>query len=129
MPRLLLDTHVFLWWVNDDPKLTAVARLAIADANNACYLSLASCWEMAIKSSLGRLQLAKPVARFVTEQLATNGFTLLNIDLRHATKVEKLPFHHRDPFDRLLISQAITEKLTLVSADSIFSGYGVNLLW
>jgi len=129
MSRLLLDTHVFLWWVADDPNLTAMARQAIADAHNECCLSLASCWEMAIKSSLGKLRLAKPVGRFVTEQLAANGFTLLNIELRHAVKIEKLPFHHRDPFDRLLIAQAITEKLIMVTADSVFTNYGVNILW
>ena len=82
-----------------------------------------------MKSSLGKLRLARPVERFVSEQLAANGFNLLNIELRHAAKVEKLPLHHRDPFDRLLIAQAITEKLTLVSADNIYSTYGVKLLW
>jgi len=129
MARLLLDTHVFLWWVADDPNLTAKARRAIADANNDCCLSLASCWEMAIKSSLGKLRLTKSVGRFVSEQLAANGFTLLNIELRHVAKIEKLPFHHRDPFGRLLIAQAITEKLIVVSADSVFSDYEVSLLW
>lgn len=129
MPRLLLDTHTFLWWVDDAPKLTAAARRAIGDPNNECYLSMASCWEMAIKSSLGKLQLARPVERFVSEQLAANAFTLLNIELRHTAKVEKLPFHHRDPFDRLLIVQAATEKLTIVSADRAFSDYGVKVLW
>lgn len=129
MPRLLLDTHVFLWWVTDDANLTTVTRQAIADTNNECCLSLASCWEMAIKSSLGKLRLAKPVGRFVTEQLADNGFTLLPIELRHAARIEKLPFHHRDPFDRLLIAQAITEKLTIVTADQIFAKYGAKTLW
>ena len=129
MPRLLLDTHAFLLWVDDAPELTAVARRAIADANNACYLSLASCWELAIKSSLGKLRLAKPVERFVSEQMTANGFALLNMELRHMAKVETLPFHHRDPFDRLLIAQAMTEKLTMVSADSVFGNYGVKVLW
>jgi PIN domain nuclease of toxin-antitoxin system len=129
MPRLLLDTHAFLWWVDDAPELTGAARVAIADANNQCYLSLASCWEMAIKSSLGKLRLAKPVERFVTEQLAANCFILLNIELRHAAKVEKLPLHHRDPFDRLLISQVIAEKLTVITADKVFSDYGVKVIW
>jgi PIN domain nuclease of toxin-antitoxin system len=129
MSRLLLDTHVFLWWVADDPNLTVVARQAIADVNNECCLSLASCWEMVIKSSLGKLRLAKSIGRFVTEQLAANGFILLNIELRHAVKVEKLPFHHRDPFDRLLIAQAVTEKLIIVTADSNFSNYGARILW
>ena len=103
--------------------------MAIADANNVCCLSMASCWEMAIKSSLGKLRIARSIERFVSEQLAANGFVLLNIELRHAAKLEKLPFHHRDPFDRLLIAQAISEKLTIVSADSIFSRYNVKLLW
>jgi PIN domain nuclease of toxin-antitoxin system len=129
MPRLLLDTHVFLWWVNDAPDLTAAARLAISDPDNECYLSLASCWEIAIKSSLGKLKLARPFERFVSEQLRANNFTLLNIELRHTARVEKLPFHHRDPFDRLLIAQAITEKLIIVAADRAFSDYGVKLLW
>jgi PIN domain nuclease of toxin-antitoxin system len=129
MSRLLLDTHAFLWWINDAPELTDAARLAIADANNACCLSMASCWEMAIKSSLGKLRLARSIERFVSEQLAANGFVLLNIELRHTAKLEKLPFYHRDPFDRLLIAQAISEKLTIVTADSVFSGYNVKLLW
>lgn len=129
MSRLLLDTHVFLWWVADDAYLTDVTRRTIADANNECCLSLVSCWEMAIKSSLGKLRLAKPVGRFVTEQLAANGFTLLPIELRHAVKIEKLPFHHRDPFDRLLIAQAMAERLTIVTADQIFGKYGAKTLW
>lgn len=129
MPRLLLDTHTFLWWIDDAPQLSTAARRAIGDANTECYLSLASCWEMAIKSSLGKLQLAKPVERFVSEQLAANNFTLLNIELRHAAKIEKMPFHHRDPFDRLLIAQAMTEKLAVVTADKAFAGYGVKIIW
>jgi PIN domain nuclease of toxin-antitoxin system len=129
MSRLLLDTHTFLWWVNDDPKVSTAARHAIADANNECYLSLASCWEMSIKSSLGKLRIAAPIDRFVSDQLTANSFTLLNIELRHAAKVEKLPFHHRDPFDRLLIAQAMTEKMTLITADAAFTGYGVKVLW
>lgn len=129
MARLLLDTHTFLWWLDDAPQLSAAAIRAISDANNECYLSLASCWEMAIKSSLGKLHLAKPVERFVSEQLAENSFILLNIELRHVAKVQKMPFQHRDPFDRLLIAQAITEKLTIVTADKAFAEYAVKTLW
>ncbi len=129
MQRLLLDTHTFLWWVGDAPELKSTAKRAIADIKNECYLSVASCWEMAIKVSLGKLRLAKPMERFVTEQLTANGFALLSVDLRHAAKVEKLPFYHRDPFDRLLIAQALMEKLTIVSADRAFSKYGVKVLW
>jgi len=129
MPRLLLDTHVFLWWVDDASELTRAARKAIADVNNECFMSLVSCWEIAIKSSLGKLRLASNVEHFVTEQMKANGFALLNIELHHAAKVEKLPFHHRDPFDRLLIAQALSEKLTIISADSTFRDYGVKVLW
>ena len=129
MSRILIDTHAFLWWVNDSPELTSVARLAITDAGNECFLSLAGCWEMAIKARLDKLRLAKSVDRFVSEQLADNGFSLLNIELRHMARVEKLPFHHRDPFDRLLIAQALEDKLTIISADRIFAEYGVKVLW
>jgi PIN domain nuclease of toxin-antitoxin system len=129
MARFLLDTHVFLWWIDDAPELTTTARQAIAYVGNDCFLSVAGCWEMAIKSSLGKLSLAKPVERFILEQLSANGFTLLNIDIRHLAKVEKMPFHHRDPFDRLLIAQALTEKLIIVSADRVFFDYGVKVLW
>lgn len=127
--KLLLDTHVFLWWVSDAPELSETVRAAISDPANACYLSLASCWEMAIKSSIGKLKLKKPVERFVSEQMQQNGFLLLNIELRHVAKVEALPFHHRDPFDRLLITQAKNERMTLVTADSALSTYGIRCLW
>lgn len=129
MPRILLDTHVFLWWVDDAPDLTDVALRAIADRRNECFLSVVSCWEMAIKSSLGKLRLAKSVERFVSDQMAANGFTLLGMELRHVAKVEKVPFYHRDPFDRLLVAQAIADRLTIVSGDRIFADYGVNVLW
>ena len=129
MSRLLLDTHTFLWWVNDAPELTVAAREAISDVSNDCYLSLASCWEMSIKSSLGKLRLARPIERFVSEQLTANCFALLGIELRHTAKVEKLPFHHRDPFDRLLIAQALTEKMTMLTVDKVFTDYGVKTLW
>lgn len=127
--KLLLDTHVFLWWLRDEPDLSGTARDAISDPANTCYLSLASCWELAIKSSVGKLKLKKPIERFVSEQMQQNGFLLLNIELRHVAKVEALPFHHRDPFDRLLIAQAKTERMTLVTADPALSAYGIRCLW
>ncbi|MEW5787937.1 MAG: type II toxin-antitoxin system VapC family toxin [Pseudomonadota bacterium] len=127
--RLLLDTHAFLWWISDAPDLSGPARKAIANEGNDCFLSLASCWEMAIKTSLGKLRLALPLERFIPEQLASNGFSLLPIDFRHTARVESLPFHHRDPFDRLLIAQAQAEKLVLVSADGAFNDYGVRRIW
>lgn len=127
--RLLLDTHTFLWWINNDPLLSDSARVAIASERNECFLSLASCWELAIKSSIGKLRLTKPVERFIPEELTANDFQLLSIDFRHIAKVETLPFHHRDPFDRLLIAQVLTEKMTIISADAMLSEYGVKRLW
>ena len=127
--RLLLDTHTFLWWIDDAPALSKKARTAIGKAGNECFVSLASCWEMAIKSSLGKLSLSQPLDRFIPEQLAANGFQLLDIDFRHVTRVEALPLHHRDPFDRLLIAQAMAEKLILVSADAAIEAYDVPRLW
>jgi PIN domain nuclease of toxin-antitoxin system len=129
MQRLLLDTNAFLWWVDDALELSTTARRVIATADNECFLSMASCWEMAVKSSLGKLKLKKPVMHFVQDQIASNDFRLLNIDLRHVSKVEAMPFHHRDPFDRLLIAQAVSEKLSIVSSDTIFSEYGVKIVW
>jgi len=127
--RLLLDTHTFLWWINNDPSLSESARIAISSKVNECYLSLASCWELAIKTSIGKLQLTKSVDRFIPEELAANDFQLLSIDFRHVAKVETLSFHHRDPFDRLLVAQALIEKMTIISADTVLSEYGIKRLW
>lgn len=127
--RLLLDTHAFLWWIGDLPDLTGRARTAIANPRNECLLSLASCWEMAIKVNLGKLRLPGVVDRFVPEQLAANAFRQLPIDIRHVGAVAKLPFHHRDPFDRLLAAQAIEEGCAIVSADPVFRRYGVKRIW
>lgn len=127
--RLLLDTHVFLWWVDDARELSKRARNAIANPGNECMLSLVSCWEMAIKVSTGKLELPTPVERFVPEQLASNGFRQLEIGFRHVARVANLEFHHRDPFDRLLAAQAAIEGLTLVSADPIFRSYSIKRLW
>ena len=123
--RLLLDSHAFLWWVRDDPALTRRARTAIADAENECFLSHASVWEMAIKASLGKLKLPTTVERFVVEHCEANSFRLLPLTLGHIALVEGLPFHHRDPFDRLLIAQARHERMTLVSRDPSLKAYGV----
>jgi PIN domain nuclease of toxin-antitoxin system len=125
---LLLDTHAFLWWVSDDARLSARARTAITDAA-LVLVSVASCWEMAIKTSLGKLQLSQPVDRFLAEQLGINQFTLLPIELDHAAAVSTLPFHHRDPFDRLLVAQALYETLPIVSADPIFKKYKLKRVW
>jgi PIN domain nuclease of toxin-antitoxin system len=127
--RLLLDTHAFLWWVADSPELSRRARRAIAAADNECLVSAASCWELAIKASLGKLDLPGTVERFVPHQMMVNGFSELPVELRHAAGVARLPFHHRDPFDRLLASQALVEDVSIVSADAVFGKYGVPRIW
>ena len=124
---LLLDTHAFLWWVSDDARLTARARRAIA--GEPCVLSVVSCWEMAIKASLGKLEIPLPLDRFIADQLETNGFGLLPLGIEHAGAVAGLPFHHRDPFDRLLVTQALREEMSIVSADKVFRRYGVKRIW
>ena len=128
MTRVLLDTHTFLWWADDDRRLSSSARRAIEAATDG-FFSLVSCWEMAIKVSRGRLTLAKPVERFVPEQLGLNAFQVLPIDLDDVARVATLPFHHRDPFDRLLIAQALNDELAIVSADPILGKYGVKRVW
>jgi PIN domain nuclease of toxin-antitoxin system len=127
--RVLIDTHVFLWWVEGDRALPARARAALADRDNECLLSLASAWELSIKAGLGKLKLALPVRRYVTEQVAANGFRILDIRMAHIGRVESLPQHHGDPFDWLLIAQALEEKLPVVTADPIFRDYGVKRIW
>lgn len=125
--RLLLDSHTLLWWVRDDPALKKRARTLIADSANECYVSHASAWEMAIKASLGKLTLPSTVERFVVDQCEINGFRLLPITLAHIALVELLPFHHRDPFDRLLVAQARLEGMTLVSRDPTLKDYGISI--
>lgn len=127
--KVLLDTHAFLWWIRDDELLGGGARKAIANERNHCFLSMVSCWEMAIKKSLGKLEVPEPVDTFVAEQLAANRFTLLPIDLRHVAHVSRLTFHHRDPFDRLLAAQAWHEGMVIASVDPIFQQYGIERIW
>jgi PIN domain nuclease of toxin-antitoxin system len=124
---LLLDTHAFLWWVSDAARLSKRASRAIAESE--CLLSVASCWEMAIKVSLEKLRLPSAVDRFVQEQLELNGFGLLAVSLEHTSGVATLAFHHRDPFDRLLVAQALSEEMAVVSADPVFAKYGVRRVW
>jgi PIN domain nuclease of toxin-antitoxin system len=127
--NLLLDTHAFLFWVEDSPRLGKRARRAIEAPENACAVSVATAWELAIKCSIGKLRLTKPVGRYVAEHVHANEFDVLNIELAHVARVESLPFHHNDPFDRLLAAQAIEESLTIVSADRVFVKYGTTRIW
>jgi PIN domain nuclease of toxin-antitoxin system len=127
--KLLLDTHTFLWWVDASPRLSRKARSAIGSGRNECFVSVASGWEIAIKVSLGTLRIEGALERFLPEQLAANGFQPLAIDLKHTARVATLPFHHRDPFDRLLVAQALDEELRIVSADPVFVKYGLTRVW
>lgn len=127
--RVLLDTHVFIWWVEGARVLPAKARAAIANPDNECLLSVASAWELAIKASLGKLKLSLPVRRFVVENVAANGFRMLEIGIGHVGRVESLAAHHGDPFDRLLIAQALEEKIPVITADPVFGKYGVKRIW
>jgi PIN domain nuclease of toxin-antitoxin system len=127
--KVLLDTHAFLWFVWGDPRLTTAAETAISDPLNDLMLSLASCWEMAIKASIGKLTLDVPTREFVLRETAANNLNLLTITLDHVTAVQDLPKHHRDPFDRLLAAQAQIEKLAIVSSDGIFDAYGIARMW
>lgn len=126
--RLLLDTHVFLWWITDSKKLSQKARRLLAAADNQCFLSIVSCWELALKLSRGKLRLTLPVERLVSQELAANGFELLGLGLRDVAVVEKLPFHHGDPFDRLLVAQAMNEGLRLVSQDRAMALYEIDVV-
>jgi len=127
--RALLDTSSFLWFVSGSDKLSGPANNFISDFNNQLILSSASLWEIAIKISLGKLELLQPYNQFIPQQLEENDIAILSIELRHLNKLIDLPFHHRDPFDRLIIAQAITEELAVISPDQIFVKYPVKLIW
>ena len=126
--NLLLDTHILLWWLADEAALGDRARSAIAEARNRVWVSAASAWEVAIKSSLGRLHLPGPAAEVLPAALAENDFMPLPISVDHALRTTDLPCIHADPFDRILIAQAIDESLTIVTADPIFAHYPVPIL-
>jgi PIN domain nuclease of toxin-antitoxin system len=122
--RLLLDTHVFLWWRANDRRLAAAVRAAVAEAD-LVFVSAATAWEAAIKASLGRLRYPDTIEAGVE----ASGFDKLPISLAHAERAARLPPHHADPFDRMLIAQAQSEDLTLVTRDRSLAAYEVKLLW
>lgn len=127
--RLLLDTHAFLWWITDDPRLSEKAREIMSDGKNQLFLSAASGWEIAIKAKLGKLKVSDNLEHFIPEQVALNAIENLPIVLSHVLHVYTLPDYHRDPFDRLLISQAQLEGLPILTVDSQISQYPVEVLW
>lgn len=127
--RYLLDTHTFLWAAAGSPELSDRARRILTDPKPELFLSVASAWEMAIKVSLGKLILARPLAAMLSEGLRGQGIHLLAVHLDHVLAVARLPFHHRDPFDRLIIAQAVAEELVVVGRDEVFDRYGVRREW
>ena len=127
--KLLLDTHAFIWWATDDTRLSEQATNAIMSPGNELYLSAASVWEMAIKSALGRMQIAMSLRDFLTTYKAQYELEDLPILRQHAAAVANLPPHHRDPFDRMLIAQAQLEEMLVLTADSAFTAYDVARLW
>ena len=120
-----MDTHALLWWLSDDPALSPAARTAIADPTNEPLISVVSIWEIAIKRSLGKLSVPDELPDIISSE----GFTTLAIDAADAWRVRALPLHHRDPFDRLLIAQALTQQVPIVTADAQFAAYDIELHW
>jgi PIN domain nuclease of toxin-antitoxin system len=121
--RLLIDTHILIWWLADDRKLTRSARATIANPDNDVLVSAASLWEISIKVALGRLEVELDD---LERNIADNGFRSLPINYRHAITAGRLPAIHRDPFDRMLIAQASVEELRVISHDKIFERYGLS---
>ena len=124
--KYLLDTHALLWITTDDPKLSKKAKNIYLDAENEILLSIASIWELAIKSSIGKITFQKDLDDFVDVHIKGNNIEILKIELPHVLRIEKLPFHHRDPFDRLIIAQAIEDNLKILGADNTFDKYKVK---
>jgi PIN domain nuclease of toxin-antitoxin system len=127
--NLLLDTHTFLWFLVDHKNLSPRAKELIEDTDNSRFLSIASIWEIAIKVSLQKLTLHAPFGDLFPRQMIDNDIDILPVSIASTAAVITLPFHHRDPFDRMLIAQAMTEQMPIVSADTALDAYLVNRLW
>jgi PIN domain nuclease of toxin-antitoxin system len=127
--RALLDTHAFLWWINDDPRLSDTARELVGNGESELFLSAASGWEIAIKMRLGRLEVREDPEQFIFDQLALNDIAVLPISMNHALRTAALPDHHRDPFDRMLVAQSQIEQLPIVTADPLIARYAVEVIW
>lgn len=127
--KLLLDTHAFIWWYNEPDQLPQQVLAACQDTSNTLMLSVASVWEMQIKSQLGKLRLSAPLTDIIHHQQEQNRLQILPVTLPVVFALADLPIHHRDPFDRLLIAQAKVDQLLLVSNDSQFHHYSVSLFW
>ncbi|WPF90062.1 type II toxin-antitoxin system VapC family toxin [Cyanobacterium aponinum AL20118] len=127
--KILLDTHAFIWWNLTPEKLSLNGLNLIEDKKNIIYLSIASVWEMQIKISINKLHFDNPLSQIITKQRNINNFQILSIELEHIWELKNLPLHHKDPFDRILIAQAIIEKIPILTIDSIFQNYSINTIW
>jgi len=127
--KLLLDTHTFLWFHTNDPLLSATALALIADPTNEVFISPASYWEIAIKVSIGKYPLTVSFEQFFAQGIELNNFTILPVEIRHAAVLSTLPMHHKDPFDRMIVSQALAEQIPVVSVDPALDPYGITRLW
>jgi PIN domain nuclease of toxin-antitoxin system len=127
--RALLDTHALLWFLAGERALSPRARLLVEDPDNTIFVSVASLWEIAIKVGLGKLDIGQPYTEFVHDQLNRTAFEVLGIETRHLISLSNLPLHHRDPFDRMLVAQAISEGLPIIGIDAAFDEYPVQRLW
>ena len=127
--RLLLDTHAFLWFILDDPQLSFAAKKLIEDPMNDIEISPASYWEIAIKIKIKKYALPQPYRHFIETQIADNDFHILPIEPKYTTLLTTMALHHKDPFDRLLVAQALTENIPIISIDAKLDAYSVKRLW
>ncbi|MFN4871353.1 MAG: type II toxin-antitoxin system VapC family toxin [Pseudanabaena sp.] len=127
--KLLLDTHAFLWFIEGNQNLSLTAQNAIESPTNQRYLSIASLWEIAIKVSIGKLEIGMTLTELVNREVYGNAINLLEIQSQHLDTLATLPFHHKDPFDRLILAQGLTEKIPIITKDSVFANYPVTLIW
>jgi PIN domain nuclease of toxin-antitoxin system len=125
--RILIDTHILIWHLEDDDRLSIGHGDLIANATNSIFVSVASLWEIAIKTSRGKLTLSRPIEEMLSE-IERSTASIFSIEPHHTLRVASLPFHHRDPFDRLIIAQALTENLSVITADGDFAAYGVVIV-
>jgi PIN domain nuclease of toxin-antitoxin system len=127
--KLLLDTHAFLWFIEGNQNLSLTAQNAIKSPTNQRYLSIASLWEIAIKVSIGKLEIGMPLTELVNREVYGNAIEMLEIHSHHLDTLAGLPFHHKDPFDRLIIAQGLTENIAIITKDGLFANYPVTLIW
>ena len=127
--RLLLDTHAFLWFVTNNQRLSTPTRALIIDPSNEILISPATFWEVAIKVGLGKYPLSVSFDQFFQAGILGNDFTILPIEISHATVLAALPLHHKDPFDRMIVARAIVEQIPIISIDTALDAYGVTRLW